>query len=139
MAPVMFGALIGVTFAALSRLQPPLGAIVFWGVATFLLVRHAVIGWRRMRLPFALAADLHAASISLALVILAIMGQPFPDLSPTSWVFFAIGASVSPILVLIESRVHAAEWRAWGRYMEQKTVWDIVAARHIPDLRRTHP
>jgi hypothetical protein len=136
MGPALFGLLIGVTFVVPPKLVPePAGSVVFWAASAALLLRGALICWRRTGLPFATAAAIHGAAFSVAMSTVALFGQPFPGLSPASWVFFTIGAAIGPIFLLIESRVHPAEWQAWARHMERQTVWDIVLARHIPNLR----
>ena len=95
----------------------------------------AVTCWRRTGLPFASAALVTGAVMSLCLVVLAAMGHPFPDLAPESWVLFGGGCVSGPLFLLIESRVNRAKWKQWARYMEQKNVWDIVTGRHIPQMR----
>lgn len=136
MAPALYGVLLGIACLVISRLAPqPMGAVIFWGVVAIQLSLGARTCWRRTGLPFASAAMFHGAVMSLCLVVLALMGQPFPKLAAESWVFFGGGALVGPVFLLVESRVNRAKWAEWARHMEHRTVWDILTGRHIPHLR----
>jgi hypothetical protein len=136
MAPALYGVLFGIAFFVFGRLVPqPMGAVILWSAIAIQLSLGAGICWRRTGLPFASVAMFHGSVMSVCLVVLALMGQPFPNLAPGSWVFFAGGALVGPVLFLVESRVNRVKWAEWGRYMEHKSVWDILTGRHIPDLR----
>jgi len=136
MAPALYGLIIGGAFFVFTRLVPqPLGSIVYWGFFSVQLSLGAATCWRRTGLPFASAALVTGAVMSMCLVVLAAMGHPFPDLAPESWVLFGGGAVIGPLFLLIESRVNRTKWRQWARHMEHKNVWDIATGRHTPQLR----
>jgi hypothetical protein len=78
-----------------------------------------------------------AKRLSADVVTLAFMGQPFPNLAPASWVLSGCGSALGPLFLLIESRVNPERWAEWQRRMEDKTPWDILTGRHIPDLRKS--
>ena len=101
MAPALYGLLFGVAFLVFTRFVPqPIGAVILWGAIAIQLFLGARVCWRRTGLPFASAAMFHGAVMSLCLVVLALMGQPFPNLAAGSWVFFGGGALVGPVLLL---------------------------------------
>jgi len=136
MAPALYGMLFGIAFFVFSRLVPqPMGAVILWSVIAIQLSLLAGTCWRRTGLPFASAAMFHGAVTSLCLVVLALMGQPFPNLTAGSWVFFGGEALVGPVFLLVESRVNGVKWSKWARHMERTSAWDIFTGRHIPDLR----
>jgi hypothetical protein len=121
----------------LLRFAPqPAGAIIFWSLTCIQLSWVALTCWRQTGLPFATAAMINGAVLSAALVTLALMGQPFPNLAPTSWVLFGGGAAVGALFLFIESRVNRDKWTEWARHMEHSTPWHIMTGRHIPDLRK---
>ena len=130
-----FGALIGVVLAVTSNLPQPAGSAIFWSLCGVQMVRGAVQCWRRTGLAFATAAMVHGGVVSLTLVVLAFLGEPFLDQAPASLVWFVGVAGVGPLFLLIESRVNADKWQAWRRHMETVTAWDILALRHYPELR----
>ena len=137
MASGLYGALLGVAMVVLTKFVPqPAGAIIFWSLICIQLSWGALTCWRRTGLPFASAAMINGSVMSAGLVVLALMGQPFPNLAPTSWVLFGCGAAVGPLFLLIESRVNRDKWREWARNMEHTTPWHILTGRHIPDLRK---
>jgi len=138
MASMQYGALLGVVIVVLTKLAPqPAGAIILWSLFCIQLAWGALICWRRTGLPFATAAMINGSVMSAGLVVLALIGQPFPNLAQASWVLFGCGAAVGPLFLLIESRVNPEKWRDWKRHMETKTVWHILTGRHIPDLRKS--
>jgi hypothetical protein len=119
-----------------TRLAPqPTGSVILWGFFSVQLSWGAVTCWRRTGLPFASAAMVTAAVMSLCFVVLAAMGHAFPDFVPESWVLIGGGVLLGPLFLLIESRVNRAKWQQWARYMEHKNAWDIFTMRHIPNLR----
>jgi hypothetical protein len=135
-ASALYGLLIGIAFVLFTQVAPqPTGSIVFWGVVAVQLAWGAVACWRRTGLPFATSAMAIGAAMSACLAVLAATGRIFPDLSRGLWVPVGIGLAIGPLFLLIESRVNRAKWREWAHYMERKNVWDILTARHIPDLR----
>jgi len=119
-----------------TRLMPqPMGSVIYWGFFSVQLSWFAVTCWRRTGLPFASAALVTGAVMSICLVVLAAIGHPFPDLLPESWVLLGGGFVLGPLFLLIESRVNRVKWKQWARHMEHRNVWDIVTGRHIPQLR----
>jgi hypothetical protein len=137
MASGLYGVLLGIVLYVLTALAPqPAGAIIFWSLICIQLSWGALTCWRRTGLPFASAAMVNGSVMSAGIVILALMGQPFPDLAPASWVLFGCGAAMGPLFLLIESRVNREKWREWARHMEHQTPWHIVTGRHIPNLRK---
>ncbi len=120
----------------LRFVSQPAGAIIFWSLICIQLSWGALTCWRRTGLPFAAAAMINGAVMSAALVILALMGQPFANLAPTSWVLVGCEAAVGALFLFIESRVNRDKWTDWARHMEHRTPWHIITGRHIPDLRK---
>ncbi len=95
----------------------------------------ATVCWRRTRLPFATAAMADGAATCAVLAALPIGGHILPNVPSARWVPLGIGVVFGPVCLLVESRVHPAEWKAWRDYMEQQRVWEIVTGRHIPQFR----
>ena len=136
MAPALYGMIIGVAFFVFTRLLPqPLGSIVYWGLLSVQLAWGAVLTWRRTALPFATAGLVTGAATATSLVVLAAIGHPYPNEMPQSWLLLSGGFIVAPLFLLIESRVNPAKWKQWAQHMENKSAWDIVTGRHIPQLR----
>ena len=136
MAPALYGMFWGIAFQVFTRLLPqPVGSLILWSVISVQLSWGAVTWWRRTGLPFTTAACVTGAVASLCLVVLAALGHPYPQLSPESWVLFAGLSGIGPLFLWIESRVNREKWRQCARHMRHKSVWDVLAGRHIPDLR----
>ena len=136
MAGARYGLLLGLAFFVFTHLAPqPAGAITLFGLFTLQLSWAAVIYWRRTGLPFATAAMVNGAVMSLCVVVLAAIGHPFPDMAPESWVFFVGGGITGTLLMRIESQVNHTKCKELARFMEHKSVWDIVTGRHIPQIR----
>ena len=136
MAAALYGVTIGIGFVVFTRLMPqPLGSLIYWSFFSVQLSWGAMTCWRRTGLPFATAAMVTGAAMSACLAVLAAMGHPFQALAPESWVLFVGGTVLGPLFLLIESRANRVKWQQWGRYMENKSFWDIVTGRHIPELR----
>jgi hypothetical protein len=134
----LYGALLGLIIVVLMKFAPqPAGAIIFWSLICIQLAWGALMCWRRTGLPFASAAMINGSVMSVGLVVLALIGQPFPHLAPASWVLVGCGAAIGPLFLLIESRVNQVKWQEWKRHMEHQTVWQIATGRHIPDLRKS--
>ena len=136
MAASLYGAFLGIAFFVFTKLVPqPIGSVILWTLFTVQLSWGALMCWRRTGLPFVTAAQIAGAIISASLVVLAVIGHPYPAWSVESWVLFAAAALLGPVFLLIESRVNRVKWQQWAHHMERQTVWDIVTARHIPQLR----
>lgn len=106
---------------------------------SFCCIQLAWIGlacWRRTGLPFLTAALINGSVLSAGMVAVAVIGEPYPNLAPATWVLFGCGAAIGPLFLLIESRVNRERWREVGRHMEDKTIWHVLTGRHFPDLRR---
>jgi len=137
MASGLYGALLGIVMVVLTKVAPqPAGAVMFWSLICVQMALVAMTCWRRTGLPFATAAMINGSVVSAGLVVLALIGQPFPNLAPASWVLFGCEAAIGPVFLVIESRVNHEKWQAWARHMEGQTLWHVVAGRHIPDLRK---
>jgi hypothetical protein len=137
MASGLYGALVGIVMFGLLRFLPqPTGAVIVWSLMCLQLAWGAMTCWRRTGLPFVTAAMINGSVMSLGAVALAFMGQPFPNLAPSSWVLFVCGLAVGILLLGLESRVNRHKWAEWSRFMEHMTPWDIVTCRHIPNLRK---
>jgi len=135
-ASALYGVLIGIAFGLFTRIAPqPTGSVTFWGFFAVQLGWGAVTCWRRTGLPWATTAIAIGATMSTCLAVLAATGRVFPDLSRGLWVPVGIGFALGPLFLLVESRANRAKWRQWAQYMERKNVWDILTARHIPQLR----
>lgn len=119
MASALYGALLGVVWVVVTTFVPqPADAIIFWSLICIQLAWGALICWRRTGLPFATAAMIAGSVVSAGLVVVALIGQPFPNLALASWVLFGCVAAVGPLFLLIESRVNPEKWREWKRHME---------------------
>ena len=137
MASGLYGALLGVVMVVLTKVAPqPAGAVIFWSLICIQLAWLAMTCWRRTGLPFVTAAMINGSAVSAGLVVVALIGQPFPNLAPASWVLFGCEAAIGPVFLVIESRVNPEKWQLWARHMEHQTLWHVVAGRHIPDLRK---
>lgn len=140
MQAALYGLLFGVVMFLLGDVAPqPAGSLVLWGGLALHGSWGARVLWRRTRLPFATAAVLVAVLLSLTFASASLEGYtlatPPQDLR---WVVTIVGlALLSPVLLFVESKAHAAEWARWKEFMEDKTAWDILLGRHVPDLRRS--
>jgi ABC-type polysaccharide/polyol phosphate export permease len=131
----VYGFFLGLGALLFIQLAPqPSGLILWWGFFAIQLTWGASLCWRRTRLPFATTAMVIAAASSGTLAVLAAVGHVFPDLPRTWWVPVGVGLFSSPLLFLVESRVHREKWMQWKQLMEQKNAWDILKGRHIPQL-----
>lgn len=107
---------------------------VVWALICAQLAIAAWLVWRRMGLRFA-AAGMAAASLNAAtFALLYTIGfDPF-QLSARLLVL-VLALLVAPMLFWVESRRNPATWRAWGQFMEDMTVRDMLRFRHYPDWR----
>ena len=136
MAAGLYGGIIGIAFLLFTTLVPqPTGSVILWTFFSVQLSWGALTCWRRTGLPFASAALVTGAVLSTCLLILAVIGRPYPTWPPESFVLFAGGVVLGPLFLFIESRVNRAKWKQWAHHMERQSVWDIVIGRHIPQLR----
>ena len=136
LASGLYGVFIGIAIVVFTRIAPqPTGSIVLWSFFAVQLAWGAVTCWRRTGLPFATTAMGIGGTLSASLAVLAATGRVFPDLPRELWIPLGIGLISGPLFLLIESRVNRAKWKQWSDYMERKNVWDILTARHIPQLR----
>ena len=137
MGAALYGGLLGVVMFVLTTfVSQPAAAITFWSLICVQLAWGALTCWNRTGLPFATAAMINGSVVSAGLVVVAVIGQPFPNLAPASWVLFGCGAAIGPSFLVIESRVNQQKWQEWRRQMEHKTLWHVLTGRHIPDLRK---
>jgi hypothetical protein len=98
----------------------------------------ARVCWCRTGLPCAAAAMALASTASAIVAVLAWEGHRANSI-PLSWLIpLAVVAGAAPLCLLIESRLHRPEWAAWRDYEEDKSLWDFLTGRHIPDLRGHH-
>lgn len=136
MASAQYGFFLGIALAVFMGIAPqPAGSIIIWGFFSVQLSWAALTCWRRTGLPFATAALVNAAVMSLCVAVLAALGHPIHDWAPESWVLFAGCAVTGWLFLSIERRVNQPKWKEWSRHMKHKTAWDIVTGRHIPQLR----
>jgi len=136
-ASAVYGFFIGLASVLFIRILPqPAGSIIFWGFFAIQLTWAAATCWRRTRLPFATTAMALGAAQSVFFIALAMTGRVFPDLSLRLWVPMGAGLVLGPLFLFIESKANRAKWKRWADYMERKSAWDIVLARHIPQIRR---
>lgn len=132
----IYGFFLGVGAVLFLQAAPqPAGSILCWGFLAGQLTWSATVCWRRTRLPFATAAMAVAGVTSALLAVLAAVGSVFPDLPPMWLAPVGGGLLASPLLLVIESRVHRTRWAQWKEHMHRKTAWEIFTGRHIPDLR----
>ena len=69
------------------------------------------------------------------MAVLAMRGRVLPQLP--AWAFGVLIANVAigAVCYIVESRVNRAKWQQWRSFMEDKTEWDVLLGRHVPDLR----
>ena len=135
-----YGLLITLVMFLVGVVAPqPAGSLVLWGGLAIHGAWGATVLWRRTRLPFATAAVAAGVFASIAFAVLSLYGYTFasPPRELRSALLIVCLVLLIPLLLFLESNVHPAEWQRWKRFMENKTAWDIVRARHIPDLRTT--
>ena len=134
----LYGVLAATVMFVFTRLAPqPTGVIIFFSILCIQLSWVARICWRRTGLPFATAAMINGSVMAAALVVLALMGEVFPDFAPATWVLFGRWAAIGPVCLLIESRVNQEKWGQWAQHMEHQAPWHIAIGRHIPDRRKS--
>ena len=132
----MYGGVLGLAFFLTTTFAPqPAGPAILWGVFAIQLGLFASICWRRTRLPFATAAMVIGALSCGLLAVLAFRGAAYPHLPAAWWPLVGAGMVAGPALLLVESRVNRVRWDQWRSSMQHTSVWDILRARHIPDLR----
>lgn len=133
---MMLGLLLALAGALLDLLAPqPAGWAVYWALIAAQLAWAARTCWRRTGLPYATAAMVVAGAMSAVLAGMATAGHLFPELARAWWWPLVLAGIAGPVLLQVESRAHPAEWRQWGAFMAESTLWDILTMRHIPDLR----
>jgi hypothetical protein len=134
----VYGFFLGVAVLLFTRAAPqPAGSILLWGFFAVHLMWGAVLCWRGTALPFATLAMGIASGTSGLLATLAAAGYVFPDLPPLWWAPVSASLLSTPLMFLIESRIHREKWTQWKEYMERKNAWEILTGRHIPPLRKT--
>ncbi len=132
----VFGLCGGVLFSLAWMYAPhPLGPIMIWTAMAAYMSWAATICWRRMRLPFVTTAGALGATVFVAFALLAASGREFPNLPLAWWLLGAVAFAGVPLFLVVESRVHPAEWQQWAAYLERKSAWEIFTLRHIPNLR----
>jgi len=94
MAPgARYGAFFGVAFVVFTRLVPqPMGSVIFWSFFALQLSWFALTCWRRAALPFASAAGVTGAVMSICLAVLAAIGHSYPDWPRESWALLVGGS-----------------------------------------------
>ena len=132
----IYGACLGLGFVAVQRLAPqPIGWVVWWAFFAVQLAWASVLTWRRTALPFATTATLLGATTAGLLAVLSAVGFVFPELPLRLAVPVYSLIAAGPLCLLIESRVHRAQWLRWKEYMRAKSALDILLGHHIPNLR----
>jgi hypothetical protein len=132
----IYGLFLGVGIVLFLELAPqPLGSVVLWGFFAGQLTWAAALCWRRTGLPFVTAAMAIGAASSGMMAVLATAGHVLPDLLLAAWAPMVGVPFAIALLMVIESRIHREKWLQWERYMAQKSAWDILRGRHIPELR----
>ena len=132
----IYGALLGVGFVAVQRVAPqPIGWVVWWAFFAVQLAWGSVLTWRRTALPFMTGALLVGSATAALLAVLSAAGFVFPALPFRFAVPVYFLMAVGPSCLLIESRLHRREWLRWKEHMQDKSAWDILLGRHIPDFR----
>lgn len=133
---MIYGACLGLGFVAVQRLAPqPIGWVVWWLAFAVQLARGATLTWRRTALPFATAALCLGATAAALIAVLSAAGFIFPDYPLRLAVLVYSLMVAGPLCLLIESRVHRAEWLRWRKDMQAKSAWDILLGRRIPNPR----
>lgn len=133
----VYGLLLGLLFIVLTRLAPqPIGSLILWGA---LALQSGWMAWlllRRTRMYLASAAMIMTTNMAILLMLAAVRGQTFPELS----IEFAVPSYAlmleGLVLMAVAARVHRREWEAWRSFMQGKSAWDLVLGRHVPEQRQ---
>jgi hypothetical protein len=78
----------------------------------------------------------YASLSSMAIVLLTLNGLGWPTLLEQHWAVVLPLLIVGPALYLLERRIHRPEWSRWRQHMDDCSLADVLALRHIPDWRR---
>lgn len=108
-------------------------AFVWMAIAIQLAIASWLV-WSRMRVG-RVAAGMAVTSLSAA-AFAALCLKGFDPLALGYQLLFVVPLLlVAPLLFWIESRRNPSMWRAWGHFMEDASVRDMLRFRHIPDWR----
>lgn len=92
--------------------------------------------WRRVGAGLA-AAGMAVASLNSAVFAVFYL-KGFDPFALGSQLLLVLPALlVAPLLFWLESRRNPEMWRAWGKFMEDASVRDMLGFRHIPHWRDT--
>jgi len=137
MGPSVYGMLVGVVIAVFTVILPqPAGSAIMWGLLSCQLSWSAVACWRRTGFPFATAAMVDGAVVSVCLFLLTLSGSDVSGLSREALVLLGGGTIGMVLLLVIEARTNPTKWRRWAQHMRHQTVWNIATGRHFPNLRQ---
>ena len=135
MTGLIYGLLLGVTFAVLDRLNSPIAWASYWALQALLLGVTAKLTWQRSRLFWLTATGAYAAVVSLIWVPVSLAGFTIGNLTYPWNVVFWVSALMCPLLLLISRIAHGDQLRAWEEQHPDPTLRDMLMFRHIPDLR----
>ena len=134
-AGALYGAFIaGVLFILTKALPGTTGSIVFWTGLAIQLSVGSVIVWRRTRLPMMTASVAWGAGISVILTLSAMRGMPFEQLFWRDPVVVSTSLLLAPAVMFSERWLHPQAWHRLAQAIENSSVLDIMAFRHIPVL-----
>jgi hypothetical protein len=136
-AGVKYGLLLAVEMFILFDVAPqPWGAVAFWLLQTTQLTIYTGVTWHRTRLVISTAGGAVAALACMLLLVLYASGYTLASL-PRVWAIPVYGLiALVPLSIIVEARIHRAEWAEWKEHMEAMGLLDLLLFRHIPKLRR---
>jgi hypothetical protein len=137
-AGALYGLFLAVVTVVLTTVLPAaLGWTILWAALSLQLIIGAAVVWRRTALPamtFAFAWGGAAASV---FAVMCARGQLFEDLYSRAPITLTIVVFLGPLVMFSEKWLHRAKWQALKLMSDEATFLDVLAFRHIPDLRVT--
>lgn len=132
----MYGGLLGVLFFMCRDLLPhPYGLLFFFGLNAVQLLRGGVLVLNRMRLPYAALSMFLGAIWFLCAAGFTLAGFTLETLPIPAMLVGGALAIAGAVVLHLEAWANPERWRAWGVYMEDVSLLDMVLGNHIPDLR----
>lgn len=135
-AAALYGAFLGVVMFILTTALPAaVGWTVFWTAVAIQLGIGAVLVWRRTSLPMMTAGFVWAAGVSVIFGAAATRGLLLEQLFWRDPVLVPASLLVAPALMFSERWLHPQTWQRLKRASDECSFLDILAFRHIPDVR----
>jgi uncharacterized membrane protein YccC len=136
MAGLQFGLLLVTVMFVVKTFTPqPVGSVLMWAALAVQFAWIGLVTWNRTRLPFA-SAGMFLGALGMGMV--AFLGGTLSDALSTSTVTalaLVVLFVTASLCRLVESQRHPRKWREMKARFEQATIPDVMAGRHIPNLR----